>query len=159
MVPYIRKWFWLPADSVLLQVPRALAASCLAAGLDMAALIFMVEYAGWTPATAAIVGYLVGLSVQYLLCSLWVFSRSSETTSLSLAKFTLLSLVGLGLTYIVLHTCHTMGGIPYPLAKCFSLVLTFVWNFTTRRYLLFTPSPPEVDFEGYDAAAPSVELS
>jgi hypothetical protein len=43
-------------ESTLLQVPRVLVASGLAAALDVGILFVLVEQGGWTPAAAALVG-------------------------------------------------------------------------------------------------------
>jgi hypothetical protein len=87
-----------PTEKVVLQVPRALVASVLAAAVDVGLLIGLKEGAGWDPVVAAVVSYLVGGVVQYLLCACWVFPNSPQSVAVGFAAFTFLSLVGLAMT-------------------------------------------------------------
>ena len=125
-----------PVESTLLQMPRALVASCLAAALDLGLLIAFVERFAWNPAAAAVVGYLAGVVLQYALCMYWVFPTSPDNNA-GFAVFALFSLVGLGITWGVLATLCDLGGLPYPAAKIVALVIAFSWNFLSRKWLLF----------------------
>jgi putative flippase GtrA len=80
---------------------------------------------------------LAGGVLQYVLCSLWVFSTSLKNDPLGFAAFLILSLVGLGITEIVILIAHNgLGFDPY-LAKIGAVGLAFTWNFVSRKYLLF----------------------
>jgi putative flippase GtrA len=135
-----------PVESTLLQMPRALVASCLAAALDMGSLILLVERFGWNPAAAAVLGYLAGVVLQYVLCMYWVFPTTSENNA-GFAVFALFSLVGLGITWGVLATLCDIGGFPYPIAKIVALGIAFSWNFLSRKWLLFRAARTAYDIE------------
>ena len=125
-----------PVEHVAMQLPRALVVSVLAAALDFGLLVLLVECGHWPKLAAATVSYLLGGVVQYILCSCWVFSINPGNTVIGFTTFTLLSLVGLGITNGVI----SLGGhwhIDYRLAKVAALGLAFCWNFTSRRYLIF----------------------
>ena len=51
--------------------------------------------------------------------------------------FLVLSLVGLGITEIVILTAHNWLGLDPYLAKIGAVGLAFTWNFLSRKYLLF----------------------
>jgi putative flippase GtrA len=125
-----------PVESTLLQMPRALMASCLAAAVDVGLLILFVERFGWNPAAAAVLGYLAGVVIQYVLCMYWVFPTTSENNA-GFVVFALFSIVGLGITWGVLTTLSGVGGFPYPAAKIVALCIAFSWNFLSRKWLLF----------------------
>ena len=133
----LKKWFADPVESLILQVPRALIASALAALLDFAVLIYLVEVFSWHAAAAAVVGYLAGGVVQYVLCSMWVFGAGPANHASGFVAFTVLSLVGLGITWLAMVTLHDWSRVPYPLAKIAALGLAFAWNFLSRKQLLF----------------------
>jgi putative flippase GtrA len=126
-----------PVESVFLQVPRALAASVLALVVDFAVLELCVHVLALPAVPSAIFGYLVGGVLQYVLCSWWVFSTSVRTDATGFAAFTLLSLVGLGITWAVMWAAHDWAGLPVELAKAGAVSLAFAWNFLSRKYLLF----------------------
>ena len=134
----LKSWVADPVESVFLQVPRALAASVLALMFDFAILEFCVRMAGMAVVPAAIIGYLVGGVLQYVLCSLWVFSTSLKSDAFGFVAFTILSLVGLGITWIVMFVVHEWAGLPVEIAKGGAVGLAFAWNFLSRKYLLFT---------------------
>ena len=70
-------------DSVMLQVPRALAVSVLALAVDIAILEFCLRIVGMAAIPASVVGYLAGGVLQYVLCSVWVFSASMKNDARS----------------------------------------------------------------------------
>jgi len=127
-----------PVESVLLQVPRALAASVLAAVVDFATLAVLREILGWGPQPAAVVGYLAGGLLQYVLCSVWVFSSAPTSKTFGFVSFTVLSLGGLGITWAVMAVGEWFQ-LVYS-AKIVALGLSFCWNFLSRKFLLFKPS-------------------
>lgn len=130
------QWLLAPVESVFLQVPRALAVSVLAALLDcgILALLRLID----VPAVpAAIVGYLAGGVLQYVLCSVWVFPGARGNAAIGFVAFTVLSLGGLALTAGVVAIVHDAAGLPVALAKFLALGLAFAWNFLSRKYLLF----------------------
>lgn len=141
LAQHLRKWLADPVESIFLQVPRALAASALAALLDMGLLILLVERFGWHPAPAAVIGYLVGGILQYILCSCWVFHHAPASAAGGFAAFTLLSLVGLGITWATMVVLVDWFRAPYAAAKIAALGLAFTWNFLSRRFLLFRTDP------------------
>src|ERR1700681_1762863 len=112
-------------------------ASTLAAVVDLGVLFLLVEIAGAHPLPAAIIGYLAGGVVQYVLCSLWVFPAVPQNAATGFLAFTLLSLVGLGITWLTIATLHNLAHIHYSLAKVVALGLAFIWNFLSRKFLLF----------------------
>jgi putative flippase GtrA len=131
-----------PVESIFLQVPRALAASVVALVLDFAVLELCVRVIGMPAVPSAIIGYLVGGVVQYVLCSLWVFSTALKSDAMGFAAFTILSLVGLGITWIVVLIAHDWLGLPVEVAKGGAVGLAFTWNFLSRKYLLFRATKP-----------------
>ena len=142
----LQRWLADPVESVFLQMPRALVASALAAALDVGLLVLFVERFGWHPAAAAVLAYLPGTVLQYLLCLFWVFPTSPENNA-GFVAFTLFALVGLGITWVVLTMLCDMAGLPYGVAKIAALGLAFSWNFLSRKWLLFRAARTEYDLE------------
>lgn len=140
MVRLLKNWVARPADGLAVQVPRALAAAVVAALVDVAILIFLVEVAGWGREVAAVIGYLAGGVVQYTLCSLWVFQQRHSNVLLGFLIFTLLSLFGLAITWAVMHLSSDLQ-LPYLPAKIFAMGLAFTWNFLSRKMVIFKPAP------------------
>jgi putative flippase GtrA len=133
----LRRCLIEPAATTLLQVPRALAASVLAAALDMGLLVALVSGAGWHPLPAATLSYLAGVALQYLLCAAWVFPVAPQSAPTGVVAFTLLSLVGLAITGVTVVLVHDLAHVNYAVAKVVALGLAFAWNFLSRKYWIF----------------------
>jgi putative flippase GtrA len=128
-----------PTHNILVQIPRALVVSALAAALDVGVLVLLVELASWQPTFAAVISYLLGGVLQYVLSSLWVFPNSPKNVAVGFIAFSLLSLVGLAITWGTMWLLYDNMGVHYLLAKVAALGLAFCWNFLSRRYWLFRP--------------------
>jgi len=140
----IKKLLSDPVHSTLLQVPRALAASILAAAQDFTLLVLLVERAQFSPAAAAVVSYLAGGVLQYVLCVKWVFPAVPGNLASGFVTFVVLSLVGLAITWLTMVVLCDLNHVNYVFAKTISLGFSFAWNFLSRKYLLFRPVPREV---------------
>jgi len=136
----MRQWVAAPVESTLLQVPRALVVSVFALLVDVGIYEGLIRGLGFHAVPAAVVGYLAGGVLQYVLCTLWVFPASPGNHATGFAAFTLLSLVGLGLTCVVVYVLHDLGQINEFVAKIAAVGLAFAWNFLSRKFLLFRPN-------------------
>ncbi len=134
-----------PTDSTALQVPRALVVSVLALGLDCLVLGLLVDLGKWHHVPAATVSFLLGGVVQYVLCSWWVFPTAPRNAVIGFTAFTLLSLGGLAITdgviwFLSAHWPASLAladSTKLALEKGVAVIPAFVWNFSSRKYLLF----------------------
>jgi putative flippase GtrA len=141
MVATLKQWLANPVESIVLQVPRALAASVLALLLDVAILECCIHILNLPAIPAAILGYLAGTVLQFVLCTWWVFAANARQSPLGFLAFLMLSLVGLAVTWFVILIGHEIAALPIELAKTVAVALAFTWNFLSRKYLLFRTSP------------------
>ncbi len=137
MVRLVHRWIAAPVDSTLLQVPRALVVSVVALVVDAGLYALLVEQAGVPAVLANVFSYLAGGMVQYVLCTLWVFPTAPGNHAAGFLAFSVLSLVGLGLSCMVIYGLHDLGHVNEMLAKLASVGLAFTWNFGSRKLLLF----------------------
>jgi putative flippase GtrA len=152
-VRQLHNWVRGPVHSTLLQLPRALVVSVLALALDVSLFELCVRLVGVPVVPAAVVGYLAGSVVQYVLCSLWVFPDAPGNSAVAFVAFTLLSLVGLAITCAIVYALHDLAHANELLAKCVAVGAAFVWNFLSRKLLLFRPSPADSTLERTPAGA------
>jgi putative flippase GtrA len=144
-VRLLHRWLAAPVESTLLQVPRALVVSVLALFVDAGLYALLIEQLGVPAVAANMFSYLAGGVVQYLLCTLWVFPASPGNHAVGFVAFSVLSLVGLGLSCAVIYVMHDLGHVNEMLAKLASVALAFTWNFLSRKILLFKSAPTAVD--------------
>ena len=132
----LKRWLTDPVDSIALQAPRALIVSIAALAIDFSLLEICVRLLGLSAIVGAIIGYLAGTVLQYVLCTFWVFARR-KSDGMGIVIFTALSLVGLGITWVVIAICHDGAGMSIEAAKFVAISLAFTWNFLSRKYLVF----------------------
>jgi putative flippase GtrA len=144
-VHQLKKWIAAPVESVLLQVPRALASSILAAFLNLGTVVLLVDELRLLDRyTAAALGYLAGGVLQYVLCLVWVFPASPGSRhATSFLQFMLLSLLGLPIAELVIVGA-TWLHLPTAFAVIASQGMTFSWNFCSRKLLLFRSPSAEI---------------
>jgi putative flippase GtrA len=150
----LQSWVAAPVESTLLQVPRALVVSVLALVIDASLYALLIEEVGVPPVLANVFSYLAGGVVQYILCTLWVFPASPGNHALGFVAFSVLSLVGLGLSCAVIYVVHDLGHLNEMLAKLASVGLAFTWNFLSRKFLLFKPVPAAAPAPRSEPASP-----
>jgi len=132
-----------PTSSTVLQVPRALVVSVIAAGIHSLIFSLLIKVGGLDSIYANTVGYLIGGVIQYVLCSLWVFSVVLDNIAVGFITFSLLSLIGLGISDATIWFVNQHLGFHPMLALIAALGLAFCWNFTSRKYLIFRSQQPE----------------
>jgi putative flippase GtrA len=116
------------------------AVSGLAFAVDLALLVGLVELGGIPYLPAAIVSFVSGGLVAYVLCVRYIFRfRRVEDRRVEATSFVALGLAGLlvnagGMTFGV-----EVLGLNYLIAKVGAAGLSFVVNYALRRFILFTP--------------------
>jgi putative flippase GtrA len=156
MAPSVRNLVSGETDSTFVQLLRYTLVGGLAFLVDIGVLIILTEWAGWHYLASAAVGFGFGLATNYLLSIAWVFHKHTVKNRLTeFAIFGFLGIVGLGLNELTLLVFTGWLGIHYTVSKLIATALTFVWNFMSRKFLLF--SPPEATASAPEAVDVIVE--
>ena len=109
----------------------------------VAAVTLVVDYSVfWSlqhsvgPTMALIIGYCSGVVINFILCTIWVFTESRYT---SIAKqFAIFSLyAGTGLVVEVAVFSALRYPLPIYMARIGSIVVTFFWNFALKELVIF----------------------
>jgi len=117
---------------------------CLIGGIafvaDFATLLGLTELAGLHYLVAATIGFLLGLLVNYLLATRWVFDyRRLADRRVEFIIFGVVGVLGLALNNLSLFTLAGVLGMDYRIAKLITAGLVLIFNFSLRRALLFVP--------------------
>lgn len=118
------------------------AASVFALALDVSILMLLTKAFGVDYLTAAATGFLSGLALIYLLSVSFVFDgRRRRPPRVEMAGFLITGLVGLMLTEALMHLFVDRFGQSLSLAKGATTGFVFMFNFVSRRSLLFKAPP------------------
>lgn len=118
---------------------RYFAVSALALGVDFGTYVGLIRLAGVHYLVAAPVGFLLGLTVSYLLSVAWVFrDRRLANSRTEFFIFAALGLAGVLVNQLIVYGGVASAGLSYELAKLLSAGVVFGFNFVSRKLLLFT---------------------
>jgi putative flippase GtrA len=120
---------------------RYAAASVFALALDFGVLMLLTKGFGVGYLEAAAAGFLSGLALIYLLSVRYVFEgRRRRAPRIEMAGFLITGIVGLMLTEALMHLFVGRFGLSVSLAKAGTAGFVFMFNFVSRRSLLFKTS-------------------
>jgi putative flippase GtrA len=113
--------------------------SVVALAVDFGLLVGLTELCRLRYLVSAAVGFCAGLGVNYALSVTLVFrERRLSSRWLEFAGFFVIGALGLGLNQVLMKTFVETFGLAYALAKVPATGVGFVFNFVTRKLLLFS---------------------
>lgn len=89
---------------------------------------------------ATTIAFSLGIIVNFITSTLWVFDRSARRRHVEMGLFLLVGVTGLGLNALIVWFAHEVLGIWAMVAKLISTAVVFFWNFLLRRFLIYTPT-------------------
>jgi putative flippase GtrA len=132
--------------NVFVQLIRYTIVGALAFVVDFGALFVFTEYAGLHYLVSAALAFGLGVTTNYCLSVLWVFDkRTVGNAGIEFLIFALLGIMGLGINELLLFTLTEFAGLHYLGSKVVATGLTYVWNFVSRKVLLFTIAPARAE--------------
>lgn len=125
-------------DSLSIQFFRYSFVGGIAFIVDFGSLFALTEFASLHYLLSAAIAFLLGLTINYTLSILWVFSkRRFPNRSFEFGIFALIGIVGLGFNELFIWFFTEFVHLHYLLSKIVSTVFVYLWNFFARRYTLF----------------------
>jgi putative flippase GtrA len=106
----------------------------VATGIQYVILILLV-HAGFWPAVASAIGFVVSAAGNYLLNYHFTF-RSQRSHGPAAAKFVMLAAVGLAINFALMHVLVGAGWY-YLLAQVCATAVVFLWNFVGNSLWTF----------------------
>ena len=105
---------------------------------DYISLYAFTEYMGIPYLVSAAIAFIIGLTVNYVLSNLIVFTTHRlQNKWLEFAIFAIIGIIGLGLNEIIMYCASDIIGLHYMISKLISTALVFFWNFFARKLALF----------------------
>jgi len=132
-----RELFMTPSDDFFIQAFRYLFVGGFAFVAD-AGLLFIWSFSRLNDILGAAVAFIVGLIVNYILATKFVFSPNEKIAWF--AEFLIYGVIGgigLLMTVGLIYLLTEMMNIHLMLAKVFVTAVVLVWNFFARKLLLY----------------------
>ena len=132
-----RALFFEPTESSLLQFFRYIPVGGFSFIADALVLRLCEHGFGLDYRLAAAIGFLFGVTVNYILSGLLSFAgkkaRVGKTAELII--FLTISLIGLGLTELLMIFFTECVGLHYMLSKVIAAALVLIWNYLAKKVL------------------------
>ena len=142
----LRRWRWrellyMPTDNSALQFFRYIIVGGCAFVADFCT-VWLVKELGAHYLVAGVFGFIVGVIVNYILSKTLAFSgkKANMSREAEFALFILISLIGLGLTELLMWAFTDGLGLFYLLSKAIAAVIVLLWNFFAKK-LMYRKKP------------------
>lgn len=130
------------AGCLWVQIVRYTFVGGLAFVVDFGALFALTHILGIHYLISAGLAFGLGLATNYAISVVWVFDqRAVQSRWAEFLIFALLGVVGLGLNELTIYVLTDWFGMHYLASKVGATGLTYVWNFASRKMLLFSLPP------------------
>ena len=133
------KYFFLKkSDKTSVHLARAILASGFTFTIDIGILALLTEVLKIHYLVSNIISFLTGTTVFYLLNAFWVFHRRRlKRRHFEYLVFVIFGLVGVGLNELLKWLFTAEVHIYYLKSKIIARSIVFIFNFVTRKYVLF----------------------
>jgi putative flippase GtrA len=119
---------------------RYLVVGVTSAGLEFLLLIVFVERFGLTPLMGNVFAFLITCILNYILSRKWVFERTGERKRVEFILFMVFVTCGLLISQLVMWIGVDQWYIDYRISKVVATGFVVIWNFFTRKYVVFNRS-------------------
>lgn len=134
----IEKLLKKKTDNTFIQLFRYTFVGGLAFIVDFGSLYFFTEFLNIHYLISAAIGFLLGLTTNYMLSIVWVFNkRKLESKYLEFWIFGLVGLIGLVFNELFIWFFTEHIHFHYLISKIITTLLVYLWNFFARKFILF----------------------
>lgn len=134
----IKKIFLSRSNNTMLQLFRYTFVGGLAFLVDFGLLFVLTEYACFHYLFSATISFVAGLTVNYSLSKLWVFTHSTiSRLKLEFLIFAVIGVIGLFINNLFLWLFTNVLEFWYMFSKALVTIITYLWNFFARKLILF----------------------
>jgi putative flippase GtrA len=133
---------------------RVGASGVVATGLDVGALVLLVEALGVHVTLAAFLAATLGGVTNFLVNKYWAFKDQAPLEIRQITIYALVSLVTATFVAAAVHVLAVMIGLPYLAAKAIAAALVFLaWTYPAQARLVFPDAAglPPIAFEPDDS--------
>lgn len=129
-------------QNVLIQLFRYTFVGGIAFLVDFSALFLFTRYLGIHYLISAGLGFCLGVATNYTLSIAWVFRvHRFSSKRVEFSMFALIGIVGLALNEVFMWFFTEIVLFHYLASKVASTFFVYLWNFFSRRFLLFQGRP------------------
>ena len=124
-------------NKLLMQIIRFAIVGGLAFLVDYIILIICKEVFKFDVLVSSFFGFSISVIFNYILSTKWVFVINKNNNSKrNFILFIIFSIIGLGLTELIMHIGCNIININYLIVKIIATLIVMIFNFITRKKFL-----------------------
>ncbi len=132
------KLFRGDTDSWLIQLFRYIIVGGVAFLVDYGLLYVLTEFMHLYYLISATISFILGLAVNYLISTNWVFRHSKLSNRMvEFTVYSIIGVIGLLINNFLLYFFTDYLHIHYMISKLITAILVMGWNFFGRKLILF----------------------
>lgn len=126
-------------DNTFIQLFRYCFVGGLAFLADWLSMILFKEI-GLHYLIAAVIGFFVGLAVNFLLSKLFIFQKDNAAIGKKgeFIAYAVIGVIGLGITELLMYFFTDIIQFHYAISKIIAAVIVLFWNFIARKKFLYS---------------------
>ncbi len=126
-------------DNTFIQLFRYCFVGGLAFLADWLSMILFKEI-GLHYLIAAVIGFFVGLAVNFLLSKLFIFQKDNAAIGKKgeFIAYAVIGVIGLGITELLMYFFTDIIQLHYAISKIIAAVIVLFWNFIARKKILYS---------------------
>jgi putative flippase GtrA len=128
------------SNNYINQVIRYLISGVIAFLIDFGILYFCTEQLKLHYIISSIIGFSVGLFIIYIFSIYWIFNYRKTKAIYEILIFIFTGLIGILLTTVLMWVLTESFQLYFLFSKLITTVVVFIWNFLSRKLLLFSKS-------------------
>ena len=129
--------YWVQKYWPLPQIARYAVTGLATFALEYSVLLMLVEVAQLNYQLGNALAFILANLFNYVLSRYWVFERGKHATHVEMIAYFLGAGVGLLINVLVMGALVEYASLDYRLAKIFAIGAIVVWNFWSRKKLIF----------------------
>ena len=123
-------------EEILIQIIKFIIVGGIATIIDWLIYYILYNYANVKPLISNIISYSIATIYNYLATIKFVFKVDKNSGKRNFIIFIIFSLLGLGLSELLLHLLINKLSINKMIAKILSTIIVMIFNFITRKKFL-----------------------
>ena len=120
------------------QIIRFCMVGILGTIIDVSLLYFFVEKLEFPIILSNSLSFGITMSISFLIHKNWTFKNTNSSPIKQFLTYSLVSLIGLGISNLVLYALIT-GGLWYLYAKIITVFIVIFWSFSANKFFTFVP--------------------
>lgn len=131
--------FITPTKNGFLQFFRYVFVGGIATVVDWGILFLLTDFARIHHLISAVIAFTGGLITNFFLSRLLVFKANEARVNavMEFLSYTLIGIIGLGITELILFLLTDCGQLHYMLSKVIATVIVLAWNYIARKLFVY----------------------